>query len=97
MADTVVSMSNPNTNTHGGRRPGSGRVRLRYTLDPETARILREVTRQWRAEHPQAKWTAPLVLAECVWRQAGALGLLSADPAKRDHWRAVASGETPEP
>lgn len=79
-------------NTHGGERPGAGRVRTRFTLDEETARILREIVRQWRvSDGGMARWTAARALDSLVWREALRMGAIDAD--QYPHWLAVAKGE----
>lgn len=76
----------PNT---GGKRHGAGRLQQRIMLDLETARILRELVRQWNAETPEAKYTPQRLVTGFIYIDAMKRGLLDLD----EHWQKVIDGE----
>ena len=57
----------------GGARVGAGRLRQRITLSQDTARMLREIVRDWREREPACRWTAPAVVDQLVTLEADRL------------------------
>jgi len=81
---------------HGGRRVGAGRPQQRIRLNLETANLLREIVRlrieQARRALPEFAYTPDEAVEDLIVTEAMRLGALK--PESREHWLAVARGET---
>lgn len=78
----------PNT---GGKRAGAGRLQQRITVDLETARLLRELVRQWTADNRAARWTPDTLVEALIYREA--LQRAPLDSPERERMKAVARGD----